>query len=185
MNGVQAQAGGENSKVKVKVRVNIHGVFVVSSASMIEKVVDEPMETEDAPAAGEKPAEEVRTTGGDWTHPSSGEDITLFFPLYRGVVAPSSGARCDISVTSITPHNWRSSRSLATLLTGPRSAYPTVVMIAFSCPELVSTILSAGISPFTLGSHPHLALNSLALWGPIASLPSPTSLINRPPTFSH
>lgn len=38
VNGVQPQASGENSKVKVKVRVNIHGVFNVSSASMVEKI---------------------------------------------------------------------------------------------------------------------------------------------------
>lgn len=38
MNGVQPQATGDNSKVKVKVRVNIHGVFLVSSASMVEKL---------------------------------------------------------------------------------------------------------------------------------------------------
>lgn len=38
MDGVQPNAEGENSKVKVKVRVNIHGVFAVSSASLIEPV---------------------------------------------------------------------------------------------------------------------------------------------------
>lgn len=38
VNGVQPQATGDNSKVKVKVRVNIHGVFLVSSASMVEKL---------------------------------------------------------------------------------------------------------------------------------------------------
>ena len=38
VNGVQPQASGENSKVKVKVRVNIHGIFNISSASMVEKL---------------------------------------------------------------------------------------------------------------------------------------------------
>ena len=41
------QANGESSKVKVKVRVNIHGMFNVSSASMVEKqeaVEEEPKE---------------------------------------------------------------------------------------------------------------------------------------------
>uniref|UniRef100_A0A8C7XD35 Heat shock protein family A (Hsp70) member 4 n=1 Tax=Oryzias sinensis TaxID=183150 RepID=A0A8C7XD35_9TELE len=47
---VVPQATGESAKVKVKVRVNIHGVFSVSSASLVEvvKAVDgeEPMETD-------------------------------------------------------------------------------------------------------------------------------------------
>ena len=40
------QASGESSKVKVKVRVNINGIFNVSSASMVEKLenTEEPME---------------------------------------------------------------------------------------------------------------------------------------------
>ncbi|KAM9729665.1 heat shock 70 kDa protein 4a isoform 2-T2 [Menidia menidia] len=47
---VVPQASGESAKVKVKVRVNVHGVFSVSSASLVEvvKVADgeEPMETD-------------------------------------------------------------------------------------------------------------------------------------------
>uniref|UniRef100_A0AAQ4QPL7 Heat shock protein 4b n=1 Tax=Gasterosteus aculeatus aculeatus TaxID=481459 RepID=A0AAQ4QPL7_GASAC len=46
------QASGESSKVKVKVRVNIHGIFSVSSASLVEvqksDETEEPMETEHA-----------------------------------------------------------------------------------------------------------------------------------------
>lgn len=34
---VAPQPDGESSKVKVKVRVNIHGIFSVSGASLIEK----------------------------------------------------------------------------------------------------------------------------------------------------
>lgn len=34
---VVPQTDGDSSKVKVKVRVNVHGIFSVSSASMIEK----------------------------------------------------------------------------------------------------------------------------------------------------
>lgn len=49
---VTPQASGESSKVKVKVRVNIHGIFSVSSASLIEvqksDETEEPMETEQA-----------------------------------------------------------------------------------------------------------------------------------------
>ncbi|XP_055783668.1 heat shock 70 kDa protein 4-like isoform X2 [Salvelinus fontinalis] len=47
---VVPQASGESSKVKVKVRVNIHGIFSVSSASLVEvqktEEGDEPMDTE-------------------------------------------------------------------------------------------------------------------------------------------
>ncbi len=44
------QASGESSKVKVKVRVNIHGIFSVSSASLVElqksEEEEESMDTE-------------------------------------------------------------------------------------------------------------------------------------------
>ncbi|XP_034539238.1 heat shock 70 kDa protein 4a isoform X2 [Notolabrus celidotus] len=47
---VVPQASGESAKVKVKVRVNVHGVFSVSSASLVEVLKagegEEPMETE-------------------------------------------------------------------------------------------------------------------------------------------
>ncbi|TSQ35285.1 Heat shock 70 kDa protein 4 [Bagarius yarrelli] len=47
---VVPQATGESSKVKVKVRMNIHGIFSVSSASLVEVLkseeTEEPMDTE-------------------------------------------------------------------------------------------------------------------------------------------
>lgn len=47
---VVPQASGESAKVKVKVRVNVHGVFSVSSASLVEVMKtaegEEPMETD-------------------------------------------------------------------------------------------------------------------------------------------
>lgn len=47
---VVPQASGESSKVKVKVRMNVHGIFSVSSASLVEVQKsddnEEPMETE-------------------------------------------------------------------------------------------------------------------------------------------
>lgn len=49
-------ATGESSKVKVKVRVNIHGMFNVSSATMIEKTENagmEPMEVDKNGGGGE------------------------------------------------------------------------------------------------------------------------------------
>lgn len=54
---VVPQSSGESAKVKVKVRVNVHGVFSVSSASLVEVVKsaegEEPMET-DTPAKEEE-----------------------------------------------------------------------------------------------------------------------------------
>lgn len=50
---VSPQASGECSKVKVKVRVNVHGIFSVSSASLVEVLKtaegEEPMETDNTP----------------------------------------------------------------------------------------------------------------------------------------
>ena len=47
---VVPQASGESAKVKVKVRFNVHGVFSITSASLIEVLKpaegEEPMETE-------------------------------------------------------------------------------------------------------------------------------------------
>lgn len=47
---VTPQADGSSSKVKVKVRVNVHGIFSVSSASLVEvhktDESEEPMETD-------------------------------------------------------------------------------------------------------------------------------------------
>lgn len=61
-----AQTSGQSSKVKVKVMINIHGVFSMSSASLVElsrsEEDEEPMETE--PAARE---EEVRVRDGRFT----------------------------------------------------------------------------------------------------------------------
>ncbi|KAK0152939.1 Heat shock protein 4 [Merluccius polli] len=54
---VVPQASGECSKVKVKVRVNVHGVFSVSSASLVELLKptegEEPMETDHTPKEDE------------------------------------------------------------------------------------------------------------------------------------
>ncbi|KAJ8297812.1 hypothetical protein KUTeg_024343 [Tegillarca granosa] len=41
VNDIVAQKNGENSKVKVKVRVNSHGIFTVMSATMTEKLEDD------------------------------------------------------------------------------------------------------------------------------------------------
>ncbi|KAJ0061998.1 hypothetical protein NL108_014780, partial [Boleophthalmus pectinirostris] len=55
---VTPQQSGESSKVKVKVRVNIHGVFSVSTASLVEVVKsiegEEPMDTEPITAKDEE-----------------------------------------------------------------------------------------------------------------------------------
>ncbi len=46
---VVPQASGESSKVKVKVRVNIHGIFTTSSASLVEKTETAEEEAKEEP----------------------------------------------------------------------------------------------------------------------------------------
>ncbi|XP_023008192.1 heat shock 70 kDa protein 4a isoform X2 [Maylandia zebra] len=103
---VAPQASGESAKVKVKVRVNVHGVFSVSSASLVEVVKtaegEEPMETDqivkeeetttedakqqekknDQPPQAKKPKVKTKTlelpieSSLDWQ--LSGEELNLF-----------------------------------------------------------------------------------------------------------
>ncbi|KAK2169050.1 hypothetical protein LSH36_12g03072 [Paralvinella palmiformis] len=54
---VQPQPAGDSSKVKVKVRINIHGIFTVSGASMVEElgeVEEDTMEVENEQKNGAK-----------------------------------------------------------------------------------------------------------------------------------
>ncbi|KAM9192481.1 heat shock protein 105 kDa isoform 1-T2 [Dugong dugon] len=53
---VSAQKDGEKSKVKVKVRVNTHGIFTISTASMVEKVPTEESEASSVEADLECPS---------------------------------------------------------------------------------------------------------------------------------
>ena len=66
---------GEASKIKVKVRMNIHGMFFIKSASLIEKLPVEPEEAMemDKPAAADTAP--VANTGGstDTSDVSQGE----------------------------------------------------------------------------------------------------------------
>uniref|UniRef100_A0AAY4EFT8 Uncharacterized protein n=1 Tax=Denticeps clupeoides TaxID=299321 RepID=A0AAY4EFT8_9TELE len=61
---VVPQASGESSKVKVKVRMNIHGIFSVSSASLVEvqklEESEELMETEQTAEKGGEEMEVIR-----------------------------------------------------------------------------------------------------------------------------
>ena len=63
---------GEASKIKIKLRMNIHGVFSVSTASMVEKVITPPeaepeaMETDH----GEKKADQTADK-----NPANGEEV--------------------------------------------------------------------------------------------------------------
>ncbi|XP_005007083.1 heat shock protein 105 kDa isoform X2 [Cavia porcellus] len=52
---VSAQKDGEKSKVKVKVRVNTHGIFTISTASMVEKILTEDSEVSSIEADMECP----------------------------------------------------------------------------------------------------------------------------------
>ncbi|XP_064636424.1 heat shock 70 kDa protein 4-like [Lineus longissimus] len=71
VNKVTPQKDGESAKVKVKLRVNIHGIFNVASASMVEKaeqeneVAAEPMETDDVSPTAEKKEEEAKVNNGE------------------------------------------------------------------------------------------------------------------------
>uniref|UniRef100_A0A8B9RCA4 Heat shock 70 kDa protein 4-like n=1 Tax=Astyanax mexicanus TaxID=7994 RepID=A0A8B9RCA4_ASTMX len=64
---VVPQATGESSKVKVKVRINIHGIFSVSSASLVElqkpEEGEEPMDTEQTSSPTAEKEEEVLNPG--------------------------------------------------------------------------------------------------------------------------
>ncbi|XP_069574178.1 heat shock 70 kDa protein 4a isoform X2 [Brachyistius frenatus] len=61
---VVPQASGESAKVKVKVRVNVHGVFSVSSATLVEVLKtaegEEPMETDQTAKEEETTAEDAK-----------------------------------------------------------------------------------------------------------------------------
>ncbi|XP_006879642.1 PREDICTED: heat shock protein 105 kDa [Elephantulus edwardii] len=56
---VSAQKDGEKSKVKVKVRINTHGIFTVSTASMVEKVPTEDSGAASVDASVENPGQHV------------------------------------------------------------------------------------------------------------------------------
>lgn len=59
MKDVKPTPEGESAKVKVKVRVNLHGILTISSASLVEKLPaseneindEQPMEASPSPAA--------------------------------------------------------------------------------------------------------------------------------------
>ena len=59
MNGIVPQANGESSKVKVKVRVNISGLFSVSGATITEKVENAPSADEQEPMDVDNSAEKT------------------------------------------------------------------------------------------------------------------------------
>ncbi|XP_069859121.1 heat shock protein 105 kDa isoform X1 [Dipodomys merriami] len=66
---VSAQKDGEKSKVKVKVRVNTHGIFTISTASMVEKVPAEDSEVSsvdaDMEGSNQRPPENPDTDANE------------------------------------------------------------------------------------------------------------------------
>ncbi|XP_047579042.1 heat shock protein 105 kDa isoform X2 [Lutra lutra] len=66
---VSAQKDGEKSRVKVKVRVNTHGIFTISTASMVEKIPTEENEGSsveaDMECPNQKPAENSDTDANE------------------------------------------------------------------------------------------------------------------------
>uniref|UniRef100_A0A8C0B6K8 Heat shock protein family H (Hsp110) member 1 n=1 Tax=Buteo japonicus TaxID=224669 RepID=A0A8C0B6K8_9AVES len=75
---VAAQKDGEKSKVKVKVRVNTHGIFSVSTASMVEPVKSE--ESEDVNVETEVESQDQRPIENSMLlHQKAVRKIILFF----------------------------------------------------------------------------------------------------------
>lgn len=79
---VVPQPDGENSKVKIKVRVNIHGIFSISSASLIEKQNTDgeqneevPMETEPCSKAETKENEQEKMQEDHMDSQQSDQDV--------------------------------------------------------------------------------------------------------------
>nr|XP_055173277.1 heat shock protein 105 kDa isoform X1 [Nyctereutes procyonoides] len=66
---VSAQKDGEKSRVKVKVRVNTHGIFTISTASMVEKIPTEENEVSsvegDMECPNPRPAENLDTDANE------------------------------------------------------------------------------------------------------------------------
>ncbi|KAG3293222.1 hypothetical protein H1C71_014733 [Ictidomys tridecemlineatus] len=66
---VSAQKDGEKSRVKVKVRVNTHGIFTISTASMVEKVPTEENEVSsvetDMECPNQRPPENLDTDANE------------------------------------------------------------------------------------------------------------------------
>ncbi|XP_021122183.1 heat shock protein 105 kDa isoform X2 [Heterocephalus glaber] len=66
---VSAQKDGEKSKVKVKVRVNTHGIFTISTASMVEKIPTEENEASsieaDMECPNQRPSENLDTEANE------------------------------------------------------------------------------------------------------------------------
>ena len=66
MDKVYPLPSGESSKVKVKVRVNLHGIFYVSSAMIIERVEKEvEVPKEEAKADGKKDEKKETESKGE------------------------------------------------------------------------------------------------------------------------
>ena len=85
---VKPTEAGEASKVKVKVRMNIHGVFFVKTASMIERlpeVPEEAMET-DKPANAESAATTVSGGSTDTSDISQGETLVLWLHVITYII---------------------------------------------------------------------------------------------------
>jgi hypothetical protein len=70
---VKPLPSGESSKVKVKARINLHGVFVISSASLMEPMPpkeEEPMET------GEGKADPPKSPGKEAQNGPTDEQVS-------------------------------------------------------------------------------------------------------------
>ena len=73
VDNVKPNPSGESSKIKIKLRINGNGLFSVSSASLVEKVVAvEETKTEGDKVDTPKEEEQKDTNGMDWESAKTG-----------------------------------------------------------------------------------------------------------------
>uniref|UniRef100_A0A452UTK4 Heat shock protein 105 kDa n=1 Tax=Ursus maritimus TaxID=29073 RepID=A0A452UTK4_URSMA len=99
---VSAQKDGEKSRVKVKVRVNTHGIFTISTASMVEKIPTEENEVSsveaDMECPNQRPVEnsdnDVQTDGQQTSQSPPSPELTS-----EGNKIPDADKVSDSSIT--------------------------------------------------------------------------------------
>lgn len=64
---IAAQNDGEKTKVKVKVRINSHGIFSVSTASMVEQMKVEEIESPNTEAEIEPQSQKPENCNVSWS----------------------------------------------------------------------------------------------------------------------
>ena len=94
---VQPTAEDESAKVKVKCRVNIHGVFILSSASIVERVL--------APATAPSSTAAATANNVDETAAAQGEKMETDEQQQQPTVDAAAAATDDASEDAATTSN--------------------------------------------------------------------------------